>query len=177
MELSLQIANSSDIKFVFHLLVEGAKKARYSSTLKNPLEAKRAAESWILNNEDMKTGNKAEVFIIMFEDKKIGVIALASFNAFPDLKEIGVFSISAAYQKKGLARKALEILLKNLEPFDVKAKCHPASKEFANLLSTSGFIQKSTCSETNAKYFKKYRKRSAPSNIYTGMQIIQKNLI
>lgn len=177
MEVSLKIADPSDIKFVFHLLVEGAKKARYSSTLKNPREAKRAVENWILKKEDMKTGNKADVFIMMIGEKKIGAIAVASFKSFPNLKEIGVFSISTAYHKKGFARKALEVLLKNLESFDVKAKCYPASIEFANLLTKSGFIQISTCPESDAKYFKKYKAINNPPNIYKGLQIIQKNLI
>ena len=140
LNLQLKIATQDDIPFVFRLLHQGAKNGRYGEHLKTPKEARIATNSWVLMGADRRTGNPVKVVVAWKDGQRIGAFSLAGSKVYPDLLEIGTFSIAEAFRRKGFGSLLLNsVLVHWSNQYDLKAHCLKASEDFYKMLIKKGF--------------------------------------
>jgi len=140
LNLQLKIATQDDIPFVFRLLHQGAKNGRYGEHLKTPKEARIATNSWVLMGADRRTGNPVKVVVAWKDGQRVGAFSLAGSKDYPDLLEIGTFSIADAFRRKGFGSILLNSVLRHwAHEYDLKAHCLKASEDFYRMLIKKGF--------------------------------------
>ena len=140
LNLQLKIATQEDVPFFFRLLHQGAKNGRYGEHLKTPKEARIATNSWVLMGADRRTGNSVKVVIAWKDGQRVGAFSLAGSKDYPDLLEIGTFSIADAFRKKGFGSILLNSVLTHWSnQYDLKAHCLKASEDFYRMLIKKGF--------------------------------------
>ena len=140
LNLQLKTATQEDIPFVFRLLHQGAKNGRYGEHLKTPKEARIATNSWVLMGADRRTGNPVKVVVAWKDDQRVGAFSLAGSKVYPDLLEIGFFSIADTFRRKGFGSILLNSVLTHwAHQYDLKAHCLKASEDFYRMLIKKGF--------------------------------------
>lgn len=143
-------ADYADMKWMYQLLIQAANKGHFEmrNTQVGRETIKRNIHSIVMHHEIIDLGLSAKA--IKFESQlgKVGYVVISDTRPGLDGKEIYIFVVEKQYRGYGYGQAMLEEVMHHWNPVtDIYARCLPASRVMAKLLSNNGFYRKGVNSD------------------------------